>query len=725
MKITTENNEVFRHNVSNETEFNIKGSAKAFKILSDGLYSDKILAVIRELACNAKDSHIDANKNDVPFEVHLPNSLEPWFAVTDFGLGLSTDDVLEMYSTYFESTKTESNDVTGCLGLGSKSPFAYADSFTVESRWNGELTFFNLFYNKKGIPTVVTMGDPIATDLPNGLTVKMAAKDGDMREFAIKARRALNRFSPAPIVTGNTDYKIDTVEYTVEGSVWKMIKGGESYGRSNVNAIQGNVTYPVAVDSMPNLTDLQRTIMQMPIDMFFEIGDLDVAANREALGYDESTIKNITDKLDTIAAEVAPLFQDKFNNVKTLWDARVLYKELVRELPTQLRNILGDEKVGLKWKNAVLNEKFSVAKDDIQAAIMGFEKGARSGRGQTAQSTYDGSYSFSASNDTMFFYDNVGHGSHSRVTHFLETSSDAKKNIFLFKTDDKKALKKISGSLGNVVLQPVSNLEKRPAKLAGITNRVYAKVLKYVGYSYDRRDSWEVTDCDLKTGGIYVTINRYKVFVSKKGGDGSDCLYEVDNFNNLINDLSKQNIIDMTDKTIYGVRKGDVSKLKKSDGWIDLFDLIEDNITKIVKKENIGSLLANTMVYNQHSNFLPEFIRSIDVATYGSKTVIGQYKRSLTKLETMSKNDRGRGIQEIGSSIGYYIKETSSTIDLDAMSAAIEAAYPMLSLISDQSLRGGYYRDDSEVKKNLQMVSDYIKVVDSKDAKRKTLSLAA
>lgn len=91
--------------------------------------------MIRELSCNAKDAHVDAGKGDVPFEIHLPNDLEPWFAVTDFGIGLSHEDVTGLYRTYFDSTKTKSNDVTGQFGIGSKSPFAYVDQFTVEARW--------------------------------------------------------------------------------------------------------------------------------------------------------------------------------------------------------------------------------------------------------------------------------------------------------------------------------------------------------------------------------------------------------------------------------------------------------------------------------------------------------------------------------------------------------------------------------------------------------------
>ena len=56
-------------NISDSSAFTIRTSAKAFKVLSDNLYSDKITAVIRELSCNAYDSHVQAGKKDALIRV--------------------------------------------------------------------------------------------------------------------------------------------------------------------------------------------------------------------------------------------------------------------------------------------------------------------------------------------------------------------------------------------------------------------------------------------------------------------------------------------------------------------------------------------------------------------------------------------------------------------------------------------------------------------------------
>lgn len=59
-------------NISDVAGFKIKTSNVAFDILSSGLYANKIRAVIRELSCNAVDSHIAAGKSNTPFLVRLP-----------------------------------------------------------------------------------------------------------------------------------------------------------------------------------------------------------------------------------------------------------------------------------------------------------------------------------------------------------------------------------------------------------------------------------------------------------------------------------------------------------------------------------------------------------------------------------------------------------------------------------------------------------------------------
>ena len=136
MKLADRTLEIHSSGIKSANQFSISQNAKMYKILSDSLYSDKIMAVIRELSTNAYDAHIAA-KNKNSFKVTLPTQTNPSFKVRDFGTGLSQTDMEELYTTYGASNKNDSNDFVGCLGLGSKSPFAYTKSFSSVSFYNG------------------------------------------------------------------------------------------------------------------------------------------------------------------------------------------------------------------------------------------------------------------------------------------------------------------------------------------------------------------------------------------------------------------------------------------------------------------------------------------------------------------------------------------------------------------------------------------------------------
>ena len=130
-------------------KYRIAQSKAAFETMSSRLYSDKIRAVQRELACNAWDAHIAADKAHVPFEIHLPTDFEPWFEVKDYGTGMSHRDIVDLFCTYFGTNKSDSDKFIGALGLGSKSPFCLTiksektgreepQGFTVIDRFQGD-----------------------------------------------------------------------------------------------------------------------------------------------------------------------------------------------------------------------------------------------------------------------------------------------------------------------------------------------------------------------------------------------------------------------------------------------------------------------------------------------------------------------------------------------------------------------------------------------------------
>lgn len=283
MKIETNTFEVTRSGSFSEKGFGIANNRKAFDILSSKIYTDVPLAIVRELSTNASDSHVEAGRADQPFEVHLPNSLEPWLTIRDFGTGLSPDVVADVYTTYFKSTRSTSDEFTGCLGLGSKSPFAYADQFTIVSNWNGRKFTYSAFKNEEGCPSLAMLSE-VATKEHNGLEIRIAIKPGDVRLFLDAAQRVYSVFKVRPTIKGAT-LTFDQRKPIVETENFSLV---ENQSGSRITVIMGQVAYTV---------DQHQVNIELgyytQLNLFMPIGSCSISASREEIHYDPKTIANV------------------------------------------------------------------------------------------------------------------------------------------------------------------------------------------------------------------------------------------------------------------------------------------------------------------------------------------------------------------------------------------------------------------------------------------------
>lgn len=308
-------------NIDNRHSFSIKASAKAFKLLSSNLYSDKPLAIVREIGCNALDSHFMAGKADVPFKVVLPSEMHPFFEVIDYGTGLSDDQVMNVFTTFFESTKTDSNDQVGAFGLGSKSPFAYTDAFEVFARQDGVQNMYTCFLNQSGAPEIFKLEQIVDPTLENGVTIKVPIKKNDFGLFRTAALKAYKFFPVRPIVGANTvNWNWDEPVYKFHGTNFKTISND-----STVYALMGPVAYPVDLHQLKGDESLflsnYRTRTKVGFVIKYNIGDLDINAGREALSYDKETIANLIAGMKNIQVEMAKDLQDGIDKCPKLYDA--------------------------------------------------------------------------------------------------------------------------------------------------------------------------------------------------------------------------------------------------------------------------------------------------------------------------------------------------------------------------------------------------------------------
>lgn len=321
MKLETEKTIAETNSTDNFVNFTIASNAQAFKILSDNLYSDKIKAIVRELICNAYDSHIAANSKE-KIVVHLPTKLEPYFSVQDFGVGMSDKEIKELYTTYFKSTKDKSNKFVGALGLGSKSPFCYVDSFTVVSRYKGIERTYSAFLGD-GFPKITKLLEA-KTSERNGIKIQFPVKNVDIESFKEKVEEIV-RFFNKNSITLMPDIKIKhATKFT---DICGNYSFDDHYSFSNkkeMNAIQGNVCYPIKFDLIMNsveednkliLSNFRDLGLFKKINCFyFNIGELSVAPSREELSYDKKTIGSIVEKIKKAIFELIDLSRSTDTN---------------------------------------------------------------------------------------------------------------------------------------------------------------------------------------------------------------------------------------------------------------------------------------------------------------------------------------------------------------------------------------------------------------------------
>lgn len=297
--------------------FTIQANGTAFKTLIDGLYSNKVRAVLRELCSNAQDSHIDAG-NPAPFKVSIPTNLDPTFRIRDYGTSLSHDDMMVLYTTIFQSTKTGTNEQTGQLGLGSKSPFAYTDSFTVVAYMDGQKRSYLAYLAEDGVPSLKFMGTS-ATDEPQGLEVIFAAKRDDIYNFQREMQFVAMGYSTPPEVEG---MRIKLQPPRMRGSNWAVYPRG-AFGdevRGNHFIRMGSAIYPYDKE-FPGLGYSWLSVVEIPI------GTAAVTASREALSYDHETRQAIQAVYQTAAIELKAQVDAVVAAAKSRRERALVYKE--------------------------------------------------------------------------------------------------------------------------------------------------------------------------------------------------------------------------------------------------------------------------------------------------------------------------------------------------------------------------------------------------------------
>ena len=682
MKINTDTDTVIeRTGVASDGAFRINFNAKMARILSDGIYTNKPQAICRELGCNALDSHVMAGKPHLPIEIHMPTELEPFFHVRDFGLGLDHDEVLNIFTVYGESTKTGTNEAVGQLGLGSKVPFAYCDAFDVVARKNGVERHYSMYKNETGLPSCALLLETL-TDQCNGVTVKLPVPRRDFQEFHESARRVFRWFDVRPVFTGISNLALLPIEYEFQGNGWGVLKGGLSHGYSRQQslALMGPVAYPIDIQSIKGVAGNKgiTELVNLPLVLTFNIGDLYMAVSREALSYDDRTQKALLDRLVQVHQELGQQLGTRISGAPTLWDAHLAWTNTFGNNGTysyQLRHLYSGSN-GIKWKDKLVKGlDMSIPISDLygdsaagQVAIMRLFPGYRKTQGQRI---YDDIF-IPAASRTVIVFDDLEKGASSRILKLAEDHGN-NINVFGFPPSSTKTWAEMELILNGAPVVMASSLPKNTR------SRVKTAMLKYVpdryGVKRDGVHAWQSESIDLEQGGFYVRLNRWDVMEVD-----SDEIRVLGEIIQVAEDLNIN-----LGGPIYAARDAAMKKtMAENANWINVLDHLRKEVTARLTPEALRLIASRDDYARVRGMFYDESLWKIDFDVNPNSPWI----KFIVGARKLQQDARAGGQMEnrikLANLLGMKVENTQYVTDVPAQAVALDKLYPMARAVTSR-----------------------------------------
>jgi hypothetical protein len=639
-------------------DYQIVDSPELKLLLSGGVYKDKPRAIIRELSTNALDAHISAKNLDTPIEVQLPTYKNPVFKIRDYGTGLAKSQMETMYRQYGNSNKNKDDAFNGCMGIGSKAPFSYANIWTATSYFNGVKHVYQNAKDDKGSPVLIPVGD-FPTEEPNGLEVSFNVKAQDCPVFVEAAKEVYRPFVNKPKVTSHEGFKPESyqVRYQGKGKVKWMLTGGESL------AVMSNVEYPIdskffgkkKVEELVQYERNESTKYQRLLDagvvIEFPNGSIQFNIGREELQYTDYTVRQVKDRLDEIFQELTDYVQSLFTGAKTLWEARVVYRSLRQGNLRVFNDILAD--IPVQWNGI-----------DIRGDAVDLPKGMNcqffTKEGYRVHPKRYVRTCVSVTHHKIgFVINDLTVGGFIASERLIE--QDGYNGIYLLNFPDdatKQAFCDVVGISPNDFV--LASSVPKPPKQARKANRdaVYSLNLQSKGYQRNWRGYWNKEDISMDDGGVFVEISNWSVSRGKMGN--SNPAY-------INSELAKLEALGLPIPKVYGIKSVKFEKFHKHPKWQLFNEWFKEQVESYIKKHNIqkavDSLLAVSELNDKFSHYhhlSNKFQSTKSVVAYDFLNTIKEVKKKAsvsTEVSNIIHTARSLGLIETNKQIVGEIRD--------------------------------------------------------------------
>jgi hypothetical protein len=337
---TIERSEVFV-----EKKYSIGNEKLIMKLLRTKMYSNPIKVLIQEYLCNARDANREAGSSKA-IEVHIPTPFNESFEIRDYGIGISPDRIDNVFVKYGASTKRLDNTQTGGFGLGAKSAWAYSDSFSITtiSEENGVKTkrFYSAIIDEADDGSLMKIAPDEVVDEPTGTRIIIPVKKKDFDLFVNYTLQTVFFWKEEVVLVGRpfTGVKYDPSVATYKGNGWilhpkSLVIGSGEYSHNNTClAVVDGIQYVIKPDAVSECSEMKNNTLLKDIFynkflLFFNTGELNIAANREELYYDDKTKSAIVAKLKQIEKQFIEVVEAKFNTETSYFNLVNLWNDLI------------------------------------------------------------------------------------------------------------------------------------------------------------------------------------------------------------------------------------------------------------------------------------------------------------------------------------------------------------------------------------------------------------
>lgn len=530
-------------------------------ILRDKIYSNPIKTICQEISSNARDAHAEVGKSDTPISITLPTYTNLFFEVKDTGPGITPERMNDVFIKYGNTTKKDSKNQLGGFGLGSKSPFAYTNTFSIISVTGGVSRKYEAKIDATGVGLLNLISETNSVE-STGVTITIPVKNNhqDISDFIKWTITSTGFWKTRPILSGDNN----SLYRSLESAILFRSDSGGLLG-NNLYSFNFSITkQSILIDGIPYPLNLFEAVkdsqysepLSLLKNFWVSVGakEVKVSANRELIEYNKETCELINSKINALVTEIKDKLLSDIKNAPSLKEAYIVWKK------SQLKNFIKSA----DWNgiNFDFKENLLLSSNEIRASI----------RVYYARNNSHKSIGFEIDENSILVDDNIGDISvKSRITNYLLNNTKISKAfIFKFACDQDRQSFYKEYHLKDLQIVNLSSMVL-PSKKPKATTRNKISIIKELsGYS------WKPSSISLnpEEEQFYIEIDENKPLLNGKSIDFA----------------SLKSLETSLGRKVYGIKKKHFKKLNQK--WVKAELKILADISDLESKPNLEKRIS-------------------------------------------------------------------------------------------------------------------------------------